>query len=106
MKESILKFNTKFDKRTQAGLPSCWDQQGNMLPWETYETLLEEAKSNIGTSHDKTIVLKGTTIVNYLHRYFQLLWLIRTPFTDQRTYSRISNFRMVTPGFSKVKVQI
>lgn len=32
VKEAVMKFNTYFDKRTTASLPSCWDQQGNLLP--------------------------------------------------------------------------
>ena len=75
-KESILKFNTNFDKRMRVGLPSCWDQQGNFLPWESYETLLVEAKNMIDGTHENTIVLKGATIVNYLNKDFKLLWMV------------------------------
>lgn len=39
VKQLVMKFNTDFDKRTRTCLPSCWDQKGNLLPWETYETL-------------------------------------------------------------------
>lgn len=72
VKEAIMKFNIYFDKRTKAGLPSCWDQLGNLIPWETYETFLVEAKRKNSSSHGKTTILKGETIVNYLHIYFQL----------------------------------
>lgn len=60
-----------------------------------------ESKRKIDTSHEKTTVIKGATIVNYLHRDFQLLWLIRTMFTDQPNYSRITNFRMDHTTFFK-----
>lgn len=70
IKESVLRFNTNSDKRIRVGFPSCWDQEGKFIPWETYETLLVEAKSEIDISHEKTTVLKGSTIVNYLHNYF------------------------------------
>ena len=45
IKEAVMSFDINFDKRTRAGLPSCWDQQNNFLYWERYETLLVEAKS-------------------------------------------------------------
>lgn len=54
-----MKFNTDFDKRMRERLTSYWDQQGNMLPWENYETFLVEAISKIDSSHEKTTVLKG-----------------------------------------------
>jgi len=66
IKESILNFNTYFDKRMRARFPSCWARQGNILPWEMYVTLLVEAKRNIDSSHEKTEILKDSTIVNYL----------------------------------------
>lgn len=44
VKQVIMKFTTDFDKRTRVVFPSCWDQQGNLLPWETYETLFVEEK--------------------------------------------------------------
>lgn len=101
IKEFVHRFNTNFDKRIMVGFPSCWDQQGNFLPWETYETLLVEEKSNIDSSHEKTIGFKGYTIVNYLYRYFQLIWLIKTLFTEKPTYSQINDFRMTHARFVK-----
>lgn len=83
IKESVLNFNTNFDKRTRAGLLFCLHQQGNQLSWETYETLLVEAKSNISTSHEETTILKGAAILDYLHREFKFLWFIRTLFTEK-----------------------
>lgn len=59
IKESKLTFHSNFDKRTRVGFPSGWGQQGNILPWETYDTLLVEAKSKINASHEKTTILKG-----------------------------------------------
>jgi len=101
IKEVVLNFNTNFDKRTKAGLPSCWDQQGKLLPWETYETLLVEAKCKIGTSHEKTTVLKGATTVNYLHRDFPRLWLIRTLLLRSQLTVEFTNFRMTHTSFVK-----
>ena len=65
-----------------------------MLPCETYETLLVEAKSKIDSSHEKTTILKSSTIVNYFHRYFQLLWLVKTLFTKKPTYNQITDLKM------------
>lgn len=101
VKEALMKFNTNFDKRTRVGLPSCWDQQGNLLPWETYETLLAEAKRRINSTHETTKMLKGETIVNYLYRDFQLLRLMRTPFIDKPPYNIITNFKMIDTRFVK-----
>lgn len=101
VKQAVMKFNTDFDKITRAGLPSCWDQQGNLLPQETYETLLIEAKRKIGSTHERTTVLKGATIINYLHRDFHILWLMRTRFMEKPTYKMITNFIMENTKFSK-----
>ena len=90
----MVRFNVLFDKRTGAGLPSWWDQQGNILPWETYETSLVEAKSKIGNTHENIVILKGATIVNYLHKDFQLLWVMKTLFLERTSYSRIIYFRI------------
>ena len=38
--------------------------------------------------------MKGATIVNYLHKYFKLLWMVKTLFTDKPTYSRITAFKV------------
>jgi len=94
IKEVVSKFNILFDKRVRAGLPSCWDLQGNFLPWKTYETLLVEAKSKVDNTHEKTIVLKGATIVNYLNKDFKVLRMVKTLFTDKPTYGRITTCRI------------
>jgi len=60
-----------------------------------------EEKIKIGSSHERIEVLKGATIVNYLQRDFQRLWLMRTLFADKPTYSRITNFRMAQTRFVK-----
>ena len=64
------------------------------MSWETYETLLVEEKGKIDNTHEKTTVLKGTTIVNFLHKDFQLLWMVKTLFLDKPTYTRIIYFRL------------
>lgn len=94
MKEAVSKFNILFDKRVRVELPSCWDIQGNLLPWKTYDTLLVEAKSKVDNTHEKTTVLKGATIVNYLNKDFKLLWMVKTLFIDNPTYSRITACRI------------
>ena len=94
MKEVVSKFNILFNKKVRARLPSCWDLQGNLLPWKTYETLLVEAKSKVDNTHEKTTVLKGATIVKYLNKDFKLLWMVKTLFTDKPTYDRIIAYRI------------
>ena len=81
VKDAVLRFNVLFDKRKRAGFPYCWDQQGNILPWETFETLMVKEKSKIGDTHEKNVILKGATIVNFLHKDFQLLWIMKTLFS-------------------------
>lgn len=34
--EPIVALSSNFDQRIRAGLPRCWDFQGNLLPWEQY----------------------------------------------------------------------
>lgn len=85
MKEVVSKFNISFDKRVRAILPSYWDLQGNLVSWKKYETLLVEAKRKVDNTHEKTTVLKGATIVNYLNKYFKLLWMVKIMFTDKTT---------------------
>ena len=94
IKEVVSRFNILFDKRVIARLPSCWDLQGNSLPWESYETFLVEEKIKIDGTHEKTIVLKGSTIVNYLNKDFKLIWMVKTLFIDNPTYSSVTTFRM------------
>ena len=53
-----------------------------------------EEKSKIGNSNEKTVVLKGDTILNYLHKYFYLLWMVKNLFVEKPTYSTITNFQM------------
>lgn len=90
MKEAVSKFKILFVKRVKVGLPSCWDLQGNLLPWKTYETFLVEAKRKVDNTHEKATILKGAIIVNYLNKYFKLHWMVKTLFTYKPTYSRIT----------------
>jgi len=92
--ESMENFNSSFDKKFRAGLPSCWNKQGSLLSWEQYEIFLVEEKSEINASHDKTKILKGDTIMNYLLGDFQLLWLVKNLFTDKPTYTKVTNLKM------------
>ena len=94
MEKLVPAFNSNFDKRTRAGLPSFWDFQGNLLPWDHYEQLLVETKSKVDSSHENTATLKGKTIVNYFQRDFQLLWLVKTLFAANPNYTEITNTRV------------
>lgn len=94
IKEEISIFNILFDKRVRARLPFCWDLQGNLLPWKTYETFPVEAKSKVDNTHERTTVLKGATIVNFLNKDFKLLWMVKTLFFDKLTYGRITTCRI------------
>jgi len=86
MKEAVSKFNNMFDKRVRDGLLYCWDLQGNLLPWKTYETLLLETKRKADNTHENKTLLKGATVVNYLDKYFKLLWMVKTLFIYKPTY--------------------
>lgn len=89
-----MEFNVLFDKRTRVGLLSFWDQHENILPWETFETLLVEAKSKIGNTHENSVILNRATIVNFMLKYFQLLWMMKTLFLETPSYSKITDFGM------------
>lgn len=94
MKESVSKCNILFDKRVRDGLPSCWDLPVSLLPWKTYETLLVEAKRKVNNTHEKTTVLNGATIVNYLNKDFKLLWMVKNLFTDKPTCGKMTTCRI------------
>ena len=94
IKQVVDNFNTIFDKRTRVGLSSCWDLKCNLFSQETYETMLVDEKSKIDNTHERVAVLKGTTIVNFLHKDFQLLWMVKNLFLEKPTYTRINAFRL------------
>ena len=77
-----------------------------MLPWKTYETFLVEAKRKVDNTHEKAAVLKGATIVNYLNKYFKLLWMVKTLFTNNPTYSRITTCRITLEKWKKHQSQM
>ena len=82
IKEAINKFDNLYDERARAGFPSCWDLKGSILSWDSYESLLVFAKIKVDNTHEKTQILKGTTVINFLQRHFQLLWMVKTLFTE------------------------
>ena len=66
IKEIIKKFDISFDKLTRTGLPSCWTEKGDIMSWKFYEDQLIFAKSRADGRHEKTQVLKGETVFNFL----------------------------------------
>ena len=56
--------------------------------------MLVEVKIKVDNTHEKTTVLKGATIVDYLNKDFKLLWMVKTLFTDKPTYGRITTCRI------------
>lgn len=74
VKKFVGSFDSKYDQRTRAGFLGCWNFQGDFLPWDTYEKELIATKRRIDSTLEKTVVLKGRTMVNFLQRDFQLLW--------------------------------
>jgi hypothetical protein len=40
------------------GLPSCWDKNGNVIQWKTYEDMLIKARDDITKFQDMDGVLK------------------------------------------------
>ena len=87
IKEAVSQFDKSLDKLTRASLPSCWALGGGLLSWDSYENLLVLTKSKVDNTHEKTQVLKGATMINFLHRHFQLLWLVKTLFTERPYYN-------------------
>lgn len=90
----VATFNSNFDQITRERLPSCWDFQGNLLPWEQYEKLLVETKIKVDFSHEKITTLNDKTVVNYLQSYFQLLCLVKTLSIAKPKYTELTNLRM------------
>ena len=93
------KFDISFDKLTRIGLPSCWTEKGNILSWKFYEDSLILAKSKMDNRHEKTQILKGETVFNFLQRNFNLLWMVKTLFTEIPTHSQIVAFRLEYHSF-------
>ena len=109
IKEAVSEFDKYFDKMTRVGLPSCWGAKGNLLPWSSYENLLVMTKINIDNRHEKTQVLKGEMMVNYLQRNCEILWMVKTLFSERPYYDRITAFRLEYHNLthsSKTKVEI
>ena len=94
IKEIIKKFDISFDKLTRIGLPSCWTERGEIMSWKFYEDQLIFAKSRADGRHEKTQVLKGETIFNFLQRNFLLLWMVKTLFTGNLTHSQVVAFTL------------
>ena len=72
IKEVIKKFDISFDKLIRTGLPSCWKEGGEFMSWKFYEDQLVFAKSRADGRHEKTQILKGETVFNFLQRHFLL----------------------------------
>ena len=74
------------------GFPSCWTEKGDIMSWKFYEDQLTFAKSRADGRHEKTQVLKGETVFNFLQRHFHLLWMVKTLFTGILTDSQAVAF--------------
>ena len=66
MKEAVSQFYKTLEKLTGVGLPSCWALGGGLLSWDSYENLLVLTKIKVDNTHEKTQVLKGATMINFL----------------------------------------
>ena len=75
-------------------MPSCWTEKGNILTWKFYEDALTLAKSRADSRHEKTQVLKGETVFNFLQRHFNLLWMVKALFTERLTHNQAVAFRL------------
>ena len=94
IKEAVSQFDKSLEKSTRAGLPSCWAIGGGILSWDSYENLLVLTKIKVDNTHEKTQVLKGEMMINFLHRHFQLLGLVKTLLTETPYYNRITALRL------------
>ena len=94
LKEAVSQFDNLFEKIARAGFPSCWGLGGSILSWVAYEPLLVLEKSKVDNTHEKTQILKGATMINFLQRQFPLLWLMKTLFSKRPSLNRITTFRL------------
>jgi len=94
IKEVIKKFDISFDKLIRTGLPSCWKEGGEFMSWKLYEDQLVFAKIRADGRHEKTQILKGETVFNFLQRHFLLLWMVKTLFTSNLTHSQVVAFTL------------
>lgn len=51
-------------------------------------------KIKVDNKPEKTQVLKWETMINFLQKHFQLLWLVKTLFTEGPSYNRITAFKL------------
>ena len=94
LKEAVNQFDNLFDKIARAGLPSCWGLRGSLLSWDSYKPLLVLEKSEVDNTHEKTQFVNGATVINFLQRHFQLLWLVKTLFAERPYFNRITTFKL------------
>ena len=86
IKEAVSQFDKLFEKITRVGLPSCWGLGRSLFSWDYYENLLVLTKIKVDNTHEKTQVLKGATVIQFLQRHFQLLWLVKNLFAERPSY--------------------
>ena len=94
IKEIVKKFHILFDKLMRIGFPSCWKEGGEIMSWKFYEDQLIFAKIRVDDRHEKTQILKGETVFNFLQRHFLLLWMVKTLFTGNLTHSQVVAFTL------------
>ena len=76
----VLHFNKKITDLLSKGMPSFWDDKGNIISNEDYEVLLVQNKSEEDKFEDLDKHMKGPIIVEKLNEDFDLLaeiWLIQ-----------------------------
>ena len=104
IKETVKNFDISFDKLTRIGLPSCWIEKGNIMSWKFYEDSLTLAKIKVDNRHEKTQILKGETVFNFLQRHFNLLWMVKTLFTERPTHSQVVAFMLEYHSFKNAPI--
>jgi hypothetical protein len=74
VKRNIELFTNKFDNLVKTGLPTAWDDKGDILTFENYIRELFKVIENEDKFQGMIEVLKGQTIVDILIDDFCILW--------------------------------
>lgn len=66
LQKEVASFDVKFNQLLEAELPNWWGANGELLTQQVYNHKMVEIKSRTGAAPERTPVLKGETITNFL----------------------------------------
>ena len=61
-------------------------------------------KSRENETHEKTAILKGRLVFNYMQRDFKLLWFMKTLLVAKTDYTKLSNLKVAFKKMNQCKL--